>query len=192
MVKGERKGTLAKLQTRVVLLRGINVGGRRKVPMAELKELAVGLGVESPQTYIASGNLIGDSSESPQALETAFESVLSDHFGFEVPVIVRTAERWWELAEGSAFPDAEAERPKLLHVGLSKAMPQAGATELLEEKAGDGERIALLADGLWIDYAEGVARSKLTPAVLDRAVGSTVTCRNWLTVQKLASLLRER
>lgn len=160
--------------------------------MAELKELAVGLGVESPQTYIASGNLIGDSPESPQALEAAFERVLSAHFGFDVPVIVRSAERFRELAEGSAFPDAQAERPKMLHVGLSKEMPQAGAMELLEDRAGAGERVALLADGLWIDYADGAARSKLTPAVLDRAVGSAVTCRNWLTVQKLASLLRDR
>lgn len=162
------------------------------MPMAELKAVALALGVESPATYIASGNLLGESEVSPWDLEKAFEEALRNHFGFEVPVVARTGERWLELAQGSAFPDAEAERPKLLHVGLSKEMPVPGARSLLEEKSSADERLELLADGLWIDYADGVGRSKLTPAVLDRAVGSAVTCRNWSTVQKLAALLRDR
>ena len=63
------------------------------------------------------------------------------------------------------------------------------AARLLQPYCAGGERVAVRGDALWIDYASGVARSKLTPAVLDRAVGSPVTARNWNTVQALARML---
>lgn len=175
-----------------MLLRGINVGGHKKVPMAELRRLATQLGVDEPETYIASGNLLGAVRSAPEATEAAFEQAIESHFGFPVSVIARTAERWLELAEASAFPDAEVEREKLLHLGLSKRPPSPDAAERLEAALQGGERIRLIDDGLWVDFATGVGRSKLTPTLLDRTVGSPVTARNWRSVQKIAELVRRR
>jgi uncharacterized protein (DUF1697 family) len=66
--------------------------------------------------------------------------------------------------------------------------PKDGAVEILSERAAAGERIMLVGDALWFHYPNGVARSKLTPALLDRVVGSPVTARNWNTVLKLHNL----
>ena len=165
----------------LALLRGINVGGNKKVPMAELRSVATTLGFTAVQTYIQSGNLVFGT----------LEQAIQAHFGFPVPVVCRTLTQWERYAQGSAFPDAETERPNLLHLGLAKSTAIPGAAEALARYATAGERFHLEGDTLWLDYVAGVARSKLTPVALDRAWGSIVTARNWNTVQALLPLLRE-
>ena len=174
----------------VALLRGINVGGNKRVPMAELRALAEGLGWRGVRTCIQSGNVVFAAAGPAPVLEGALEKAIVRHFGFDVPVIVRLGAQWLEWAKASPFRKAETERPNLLHLGVSKAAPAAGAAKGLAPHGTRGERVAIRDGAIWIDYAEGVARSKLTPAVLDRVVGSTVTLRNWKTVQAIAAMLR--
>jgi uncharacterized protein (DUF1697 family) len=172
----------------VALLRGINVGGNKQVPMAELCKLASGLGWRDVTSYIQSGNLVFSCDVPAAAAEAALEKVISRRFGFSVEVVVRSGAAWRRYAAGSPFTDAEAAHPQWLLLGLSKQRPRPDAAEKLRPYATAGERVAVIADGLWIDFTAGVGKSKLTPAVLDRAIGSTVTARNWRTVQKLAEM----
>lgn len=174
----------------VVLLRGINVGGRNKVPMAELRQLATDCGLANPRTYIQSGNLAVSTASSPAEVEAALEAAITAHFGFTVSVIARTGAQWLALLDACPWPDAAAERPKWLHAGLCKATPAADTVEGLAKYVRGEERAELGADALWLDYAAGVGRSKLTPKVLDRAAGTPVTCRNWRTMEKLAAMVR--
>jgi len=174
----------------VVLLRGINVGGNKRVPMVELCGLAKRLGCTHVESYIQSGNLVVVTEMAPDAFETALEKAIAKHFGFTVEVIVRGADAWRRYAAGSPFADAETERPHLLHLGVTKRKPKAGALLALAPYVKAGERLGLAGDALWIDFQAGVARSKLTPAVFDRAVGSTVTARNFRTVHKLWAMIR--
>lgn len=176
----------------IALLRGINVVGKKQVPMAELRALAAGLRLGDAETYIASGNLLFTTKLAPAAVEARLEAALEERFGFEVAVIVRSGADWLRYAAGSAFPAAERERPNLLLLGLSKARPRPDAIAALRPYCQSGERIALSGDALWIDYRESVGKSKVTPAVLDRLVGSPVTARNWRTVQALAAIVRAR
>lgn len=173
-----------------MLLRGINVGGHKRVPMQELRALATELRCSGVVSYIQSGNLVLASRSSVSALESALESSLAAHFGFSAEVIARRAEDWLVYAQGTPFREAEAERPHLLLLGLAKRALASGAADAIRARALGGERVEVVHDALWIDYASGAARSKLTPAVLDRAAGSTVTARNWRTVQKLADMVR--
>lgn len=172
----------------LALLRGINVGGNKKVPMATLRGLAEGLGWTAVQTYIQSGNLVFRAKGKPATLAAALEQAIEGEFGFEVPVIVCGAAAWTGFAAGSPFPEAEAARPNLLHLALAKVAVPAAAAAGLSPYCKAGERLVVREGALWIDFAEGVARSKLAPAVLDRVVGGTVTARNWRTVQALAAL----
>jgi len=172
----------------VALLRAINVGGNRKVPMAELRALVEELGWERVETYIQSGNLVFAASATASAAEDVLERALERRFGFAIPVIVRSAETWSGYASGSAFSDAETERPNLLHLGLSKRPPKPGAVDGLVKYCTRGERVELRGDALWVDFPAGVGRSKLTPSVIDRVIGSAVTMRNWNTVQELARM----
>ncbi len=167
----------------VALLRGINVGGNRKVPMRDLTAVAERLGYARVATYIQSGNVVFDAADSGRGLAAALES----RFGFAIDVVTRAAEAWEALAASSPFPDAEAERPQLLHVAIGPS----DAPDRLEELRArcDQERVALQSGVWWIDYAGGVGRSRLTPALLDRLAGMPMTARNWRTVQELRRLL---
>jgi uncharacterized protein (DUF1697 family) len=172
----------------LAFLRGINVGGNKLVPMAELRALATKLGFGDVATFIQSGNLIFTTTQAPAAVETALQAAIQKRFGFSVDVVARTAEQWQRYAARTPFEDAATERPHLLHLGLAKAAVRAGAGEALAPYLRGGERVHPADDCIWIDYAAGAGQSKVSPAVLDRAIGSTVTARNWRTVQKLAAL----
>lgn len=175
------------MEKMVVLLRGINVGGHRKLPMAELRAAAKEAGLDDIATYIASGNLIF-AAKSAAAAEAAVEAIVERRFGFSVEAIGRTAKQWAAYAKDSPFADAD-ERGNLVHLGLSKDPPVEGVEAKLNDRAAHGEQIVVDGDAIWIDYGEGVNGSKLTPAFIDRAVGSTVTMRNWRTVRKLAGMV---
>ena len=172
----------------VALLRAVNVGGC-KLPMAELRDVCAQLGWEKVETYIQSGNVVFEAAGKPAALESALEQAVAKRFGFERPVIVRSAEQWAAYAEGSPFPEAERDEPNRLMLGLSKSPPKADAPALLEAKAAAGERVELKGDALWVHYPGGAGTTKLTPALFDKAAGSPVTQRNWRTVLKLQEML---
>lgn len=173
----------------VALLRGINVGGNKKVPMQVLRELASAAGLIDVATYIQSGNLVFGTTGTAAAAEVLLEKIIAKQFGFPVEVIVRTAAQWKGYAQGSPFATAQLERPNLVLLGLSKKAPLPDAAAKLRERAAHGELIEIKGDAVWIDFHGGVGVSKLTPAVLDRAVGSTVTARNFRTVQELQQRL---
>lgn len=179
------------VRTCIALLRGINVGGRNKVPMADLRSLAEGLGWGEVRTYIQSGNLVFEADGKQARLEAALEVAIEERFGLEIPVLVRSAADWQAFVEENPFPEESDSEPNLVMLALPKDPPQAEAVELLEERAAGGERVLRVGDALWIHYASGSGRSKLSPAVLDRCVGSPVTTRNWRTVLKIDELARK-
>ena len=175
----------------VALLRGINVGGRSKVPMAELREACDGLGWANVATYIQSGNVVFNSAKKAKALEAELEALLSEQFGVETAVIVRSAGQWPAFVRENPFPDVAEAEPNRLMLCLSKVKPQDSCGEALQARAKDGERVRLVRDALWVHYPGGAGTSKLSPSLFDRLVGSPVTARNWRTVQKLQEMLED-
>lgn len=177
--------------TAIALLRGINVAGQNKIPMAELRALCAGLGWGAVRSYIQSGNLVFTSAAAPAELEAALEAAIAGRFGLSVPVIVRAAAGWPAYVRGNPFPDESQREPNLVMLALSKRPPLPGAAETLQARAANGERVAQVGDALWVHYAEGAGRSKLSPALFDRLAGSPVTARNWRTVLQIAALAAE-
>lgn len=181
----------------VVLLRGVNVSGHKRVPMALLRELAAEAGLSRIQTYINSGNVVATApwknaraaAAGALALEAQIAGLLDERLGFSVPVVVRTGDVWARYVAAPPFAEAIAERPALVMLGVSQRPLAAGALELLRSRAGPQERVEQHQGALVLDYAAGSARSKLTPTLLDRAAGSPVTTRNWRSVVKLHELL---
>ena len=173
----------------IALLRGINVGGHAKVPMAELRALAEGLGWEQARTWIQSGNLVFEARGKASRLEEALEKALEKHFGFAPAVIVRTASEWNKLASANPFPKESEAEPNRVMIGLSKHESRPGAAEAIESRAAAGERVREAGGALWFHYPQGAGTSKLTPALIDRSVGSPLTARNWRTFLKLREML---
>lgn len=174
----------------ILLLRAINVGGRQ-APMARLRAACADAGFGNVRSYVASGNLLLDTALDPAAAEAQVEAIVARDFGFHADAIARTLDQWRALVAAAPFAPERAERPKMVHLCLSKRPLAPDVAARLAERAQAGEQVALAGDALWIDYAEGVARSKLTPTALDRAAGSPVTARNWRTVTALLSLAQE-
>ena len=181
------------MPTFVALMRGINVGTVRKLPMADLRALCVRLGLGHPRTYIQSGNLLVDANGPVAALRRLLEKELAGHFGFTVDVIVRAAAEWERHVAANPFADDAKALPKMLHLYLPRDPLKAGAAKALEPRAQSGERIGAAGGALWIDYgANGVARSKLSPLLIDKACGSPTTGRNWNSVLKISEMIAER
>ena len=173
---------------RLALLRAVNVGGR-KLPMAALREQCDRLGWTQVATYIQSGNIVFEATGSDAALEAALERAIAREFGLDVPVIVRTRAQWAKLAAANPFARAARDAPNRLQLLVSKRPPATDAADRLAARAQAGEQVAAAGGGLWIHFPEGVARSKLTPAAIDKAIGSPATGRNFRTVIKLKEML---
>lgn len=171
-----------------LLLRAVNVSGRNRVPMAELRTLlSERTALTGVSTFIASGNIICDDPGDIDSARSEVRALIAAAFGVDTPVIARTHAELVAALEENPFPDAAAD--KLLHVMFLEGPASPGVIEALEQRLLPGERISLVGDDLWIDYAEaGVHGSKLTKAVLDKALGVAGTARNLRTVRTLAEL----
>lgn len=177
------------MTTFVALLRGINVGGHHKVPMAELRALCESTGLRDVRSYIQSGNLVFACAGKAPAVAKKLEAAIASRFGFAIDVIVRAASQWPVYVQGNPLREASARAPNLVMLGLSKLPPNKGALAALRQRAAANERIEAVGDALWFHFADGVGKSRLSSALIDRAVGSTVTVRNWRTVLELQKLL---
>lgn len=177
--------------TFVALLRGINVSGQHTIPMAKLRSTCTSTGCDDVRTYIQSGNVVLASIVPAETLETRLEKAIEKQFGFRIPVIVRSASTWGRCVSNNPFPDEAKKEPNRVLLALPKLRPKADAAAQLQHRATQGERVLKRGDVIWIHYASGIGRSKLTPAVLDRYVGSPVTARNWRTVLTLDEMARE-
>lgn len=174
----------------VALLRGINMGGHKKMAMSDLRELAEGLGFSGVQTLLQSGNLVfGGSSATPAKLEKQLETALAKKLGLTTSVLVRSAAEWTKLVARNPFAK-EAERdPSHMALMLLKDKPAAPAITALR-KAIVGREV-FEADGraLYAYFPDGFGTSKFTTALIDRVLSTTVTARNWNTVLKIANAL---
>ena len=174
----------------IVLLRGINVSGANKVPMADLRTACTMDGMLDVATYIQSGNIVICASGSTESIEDQFEKLLEKKFKVSVPVIVRRAADWPAYVKGNPFPKESEDAPNAVMMALSKTKPNPKAIEQLAERATAGEKVAQSGDAIWIHFANGVADSKLFRN-FDKLIGSPVTTRNWRTVLKLGEMAKE-
>jgi uncharacterized protein (DUF1697 family) len=173
----------------VALLRAVNVGGR-KLPMAELRGHCAALGWRNIATYIQSGNVVFDTDAPPGETERALEALIAREYGYEAPAIVRTAAQWADYGPACPFPDAARDEPNRLLLLVSKRPPAEGAAAAIRARAAAGETVRAAGDALWIHYPEGSGTSKITPAIIDMAIGSPATSRNYRTVVTLDEMLR--
>ena len=166
----------------VALLRGVNVGGNRKLPMADLRDLFVARGYDDVETYIQSGNVVFSSARKPPP--TALETAIADQFGLSVTVVLRTAAQMKQVVEANPFPDAD---PKTLHVGFMASKPAKSTVASLDGEAFEPDAFAIAGDTLYLHLPNGLGRAKL-PAYLDRKIKIPTTVRNWNTVNKLIAM----
>lgn len=165
----------------VALLRGVNLG-KRQLRMDDLRRIGSEIGLESPRTFIASGNLLFTSDRSEPEIKSALEEALAGHMGAAVPVMVRTAEEMARVAAANPFADQPGNR--VVAIYLDDAPPKDFANHA---KHVANERMAPGPREIYVHYPDGQGVSKLQiPAA------ASGTARNMNSVAKLAELAKER
>jgi uncharacterized protein (DUF1697 family) len=171
--------------TYIALLRGINVGGSRKIHMADLREIFAEAGCADVSSYIQSGNLVF-SHAADDKLAGRLERAIEKETGFDVPVILRTDAEWERVIDANPYPGVE---PTKLHVAFLAEVPAAAAVKAFDSDRFAPEEFAVVGREVYLHLPDGIGRAKLPPALpLIRGVG---TARNWRTVLKLAELSGE-
>lgn len=171
----------------VILLRGINLGPNRRVPMAELRALLIQAGYDNVRTYVQSGNIVLESDATAAELETDTGRLISARFGFDVPVVSRTAQELASVVKRDPF-GALVTEPKRYQVSFLDREPAAALAKALEALAAESEAVAVKGREIYAWHPEGVARSKLWNKLASGGLGVTATARNWRTVCTLLEM----
>ncbi len=173
----------------ISMLRGVNVGGRHKIKMEELRALYESLGLRGAQTFINSGNVIFRMEGRDLGLVAKrIENGIERSFGFRAPVIVRTCSELRKAIARNPFATRPGVDPRKLLVTFLAGNPDAEARD--EALKIDAEPEELRIDGreLYIYFPNGMARPKLSAARLDKTLKTPGTGRNWNTVTKLLEI----
>jgi uncharacterized protein (DUF1697 family) len=177
------------MTTHIGLLRAINLAGYNKVSMTDLRELLAGLGMQDVRTLLQSGNAVFRSTVQAAAkLERVLEEGAAKRLGLETDFFVRSAAEWDVIIADNPFP-AEAKRdPSHLIVGFLKAAPDRANVTALQKAIVGRETVRVSGRHAYVVYPDGIGRSKLTTALIERKLGTRGTGRNWNTVLKLRAL----
>ncbi len=177
------------MSTYVALLRGINVGGKAVVPMAELRDLLSSLGHDDVVTYIQSGNAVFDSPRAAAEVAAELEAGIEQAFGVRTPVLLRTSAELAGVVAANPFLEPDADLAKLYVVFL-ESEPAPSAVAALDPDRSPPDELAVLGREVYLRLPNGAGRTRLTLDWLERQLGTRGTARNWRTVTKLVELAR--
>ena len=175
------------MKTYVALLRGINVGGNKKVPMAVLKKTLEGMGYKNVATLLASGNVIFDSTQTDKKTLTAtLEKELQKKFGFTIPVILRTLEEIRKLKKADPFKGISVTPDTRLYVTFVGEKPKSTLKIPYKDPVSDYRILSVLGtDVCSVLVVDENAGSVDAMKILEKEFGKNITTRNWNTVEKI-------
>jgi|SRR6266446_5839266 len=170
----------------ISMLRGINVGGHKRVKMDQLRRSFEALGFEQVQTYIQSGNVVFKTGKSsPAALSKKIEERILKDFGFSALVISRTADEMSKMIAGNPFLKRRGIDPTRLHVMFLSEAPAAAAVKKLTEVTVAPDQCYCAAHEIYFHLPNGVSKSVLWNSPVDRILAVVTTTRNWKTVNSI-------
>lgn len=177
------------MNTYIALLRGINVGGQKKVPMAELRVLFLALGFQKVETYIQSGNVVFQILEDDiDKLESSIHQAIISHFGFDVPILIKTPEMLQQIFDGCPFSEEQTMNSYFM---LLYNSPDKDLVEEISKLSNDNETFMVTGDCIYFHSAFGYGKTKFNNNFFERKLKVTATARNYKTMVKLLSLSAE-
>lgn len=177
------------MRTCIALLRGINITGHRKLPMADLRDLCGGLGLADPETYIQSGNVLFESDLDTSSIEEAIRGAVADRFGYDISVLVRRPSLFEKIVNENPFAGRD---PSFQHVTLLASAPDGDLAAAVEQGAYGEDELVVRSDVAYVYCPNGYGRTKLNNNFLEARLRTVATTRNWRTVNKLLEMARIR
>ncbi|MEM6721404.1 MAG: DUF1697 domain-containing protein [Bacteroidota bacterium] len=168
--------------TYIAILRGINVSGSKKLPMAALRELLSNLQFSNVQTYIQSGNVVFTSDEKDQQkLEIQISEAIKKQYDYDVPVLVKTIAQWKIAMANNPYTDKDISKQAITF--LAKV-----PTESTFEIDSKDDEFTIINSEVYLYCPNGFGRSKLTNNLFERKLKTQATTRNWKTINKLLEM----
>ena len=181
----------------ITFLRGINVGGKNKVKMSDLKRVLESIGLVRVETYIQSGNVIFESNETEDSLRKRIEAEIESNFGFSAVVVLRTAEELEALIQDCPFSFEEIKAAETansegesFYVALLPQVPTQEKIELLNPFHGEADEYRIKKRDIYLLFRHSIRNSKLAINLQKLDVPATV--RNWKTMTKLYEQTKAR
>ena len=175
--------------TYVALLRGINVGGHKKIPMVELRNLFSKHGYKNVMTYIQSGNVIFQSTEiTISDLKNNIEEVIKTYFGFDVPVLIMPYSKLKTIFNECPLPKEKKENSYFMFV---YSEPKVSAINEIGGLTGKNEEFYITKNAIYFCSAKGYGETKFNNNFFEKKLDITATARNYKTVLKLLSLCKD-
>jgi uncharacterized protein (DUF1697 family) len=176
------------MTTLISLLRGINVGGHKKVKMADLKTLYASLDFDNVTTYVQSGNIVFQSDAPLASLPVLINDAIETSFGFSTDILIRTMADWRRLIEENPFSkDSNMDVSKLYATLLTETPSQQAINALSEIKA-QPDHYHLNGQTIYLHCLNGYGRTKLSNNFWEKKLKIRATTRNWKTVNRLFAI----
>jgi uncharacterized protein (DUF1697 family) len=176
------------MTTYVAILRGINVSGHKIIKMERLRAVIEELGFVHVKTYVQSGNVIFETDESPGGLSAKIERKILDEFGFEVPVLTKSARELKDIIKHNPLVKGPAIDKAKLHVTFLSSDPPRDALGLLQRLAAGTERVRLAGRAVYLYCPNGYGNTRLTNTAVEKKLSCRATTRNWATTNKLLEM----
>lgn len=195
LINNNFKGEINKMAIYIALLRGINVGGKNKIKMFDLKHMFESMGINQVQTYIQSGNVIFQSEEDEDFLRVRIEHEIKSIFGFEVNVVLRTSAELEYISLNCPFSEKEVSEAKssseleILYVSLLIQSPAQDGIQRLNAYRTESDEYQIQGREVFLLLRHGIRNSKLANNL--QKLGVTGTMRNWKTITKLHALAKD-
>lgn len=177
------------MPTFVTVLRAINLGAHNRIAMADLRAMCEELGLANARTLLVSGNVVFESGiASSEALERLLEEASPAHLGVTTDYFVRSATQWQAIIADNPFPNEAISDPGHLLMMCLRDAPSAAAVDALQAAIKGREKVRARGKHAYFVYPDGVGTSKLSITMIEQALGTRGTARNWNTVLKLGGL----
>ena len=177
------------MQTYLALLRGINVGGQKKIKMSRLKEMMVKLGFVDVQTYIQSGNLVFKYQQTKSdGIADIIKSGIAGEFGHDVEVLVLDRKTFKNIIEKSPYSVADGLDKKLLYYVFLIDPPEQEAAKQLSSETFDGEEFSISNECVFLHCFAGYGKAKCNNNFFEKRLHVRATARNYNTVNTLLDL----
>jgi uncharacterized protein (DUF1697 family) len=176
------------MTTYVALLRGINVSGHNIIKMERLRAVFEDLGFAHVQTYVQSGNVVFAADEPPAGLAAKIERKILDEFGFEVPVLTKSAKELKDIVQRNPLAKDPAIDQAKLHVTFLSDDPPRNALDTLKPLAVGAERVRIVDRAAYLFCPNGYGNTKLTNTAIEKRLSCRATTRNWTTTNKLLGM----
>jgi uncharacterized protein (DUF1697 family) len=175
---------------RIALLRGVNVGGNKKVAMADLKAMVETLGFSEVKTLLQSGNVVFEADDRTDSeLEVLLEAEAEKRLGLISKFIVRGSKAWRAMVEANPMPDEAEREPSRFLVNVAREVVSPDQLAAIRAVATPGEKVEAVDCCVYIFFGDGIADSKAAVVFGKTSLGLTATGRNWNTVLKIAALI---